>query len=433
MTRHVPATTLETATPALDFERPLESGDDRWVDLESARGGSTLGKLTRLLERDPAHVRIAFTSHRGAGKSTELHRLADAVADQFLAVYFEANVEMDAIQFSMEDLLLVIARFVEETMRSINLPLPAAVLAKVEHWFAETVLSDDEGKSYVATLKTEAKAEGGVPFFAKLTASLAASFKVQSKHSESVKLTLRKFPGALVAHVNELLRAADENLKPTSRRLLLIIDNLDRYEPKLIDDVLIQAGDRFKQLQCSLIVTPPISLLLRPETQAIEDVFTCEVMPTVRLRSKHQDYDEFSGPGKDQLTAALGKRIDLEALMPDVRARERLVAATGGAIRELLEIARDVSLIAAGPTMTLADVEKSLATRRSRLRNRIDHNDWWTVLADIAKNKSAKKDKAYLDVLFQRLAFEYNGDIWYDVHPLVAEALKAKGMLQSTF
>ena len=26
-----------------------------------------------------------------------------------------------------------------------------------------------------------------------------------------------------------------------------------------------------------------------------------------------------------------------------------------------------------------------------------------------------------MDVLYQQLAFKYNGTIWYDVHPLVAE------------
>jgi hypothetical protein len=63
-------------------------------------------------------MHAVFASHRGAGKSTELKRLASAVSRQYSAVYFEANVEMDSVRFSMEDLLLVIARVIEEQMRN---------------------------------------------------------------------------------------------------------------------------------------------------------------------------------------------------------------------------------------------------------------------------------------------------------------------------
>jgi hypothetical protein len=61
-------------------------------------------------------------------------------------------------------------------------------------------------------------------------------------------------------------------------------------------------------------------------------------MNTVRLRRPDQPYDAFDGPGRDLLLAALGRRIDLAQLLPDSRARDRLVTASGGAIRELLSL-----------------------------------------------------------------------------------------------
>jgi hypothetical protein len=42
-------------------------------------------------------------------------------------------------------------------------------------------------------------------------------------------------------------------------------------------------------------------------------------------------------------------------------------------------------------------------------------------LVRIAHDKQIYPDQKCLDVLFHHLAFKYNGDGWYDVHPLVAE------------
>jgi hypothetical protein len=418
------AQTLDEATPALQFEFPLESGDPRWTDLSVARGGDDSTKrLGNLFRRQPAGqpLHVVFASHRGAGKSTELKRLTHQLRDRYFAIYFEANVEMDANAFAMEDLLLVMARVVEAEMRARGTPLNRNVLQRVEKWFSEVVFSNEEGRHYLAGVEAEASVEGGVPFFAKLMASLTSSLRVESQHRTSVKTTLKQFPGTLMTHVNNLLGAAGEILRADGRELLLLIDNMDRYEPRLIDDLLIRSQDRFKELACSLIVTPPISLVLRPESQSLDSVFRTETMPTVKLREKHRGYFDPSGPGHDKLLEVLGKRIALDALIPDPAARTRLVMASGGAIRELLELAQDATLDAAGETITLADVDRTLERRRQRLRDRIDANGWWGVLIEIAHNKRLSEEKAYLDVLFQRLAFQYNGEIWYDVHPLVSE------------
>ncbi len=418
-----PAKTLREATPALDFEVPLESGDPRRVDLNVARGGDVVGRLKKLLLRTPTgkFLHAVFASHRGAGKSTELKGLAHDVSSQFLPIYFEANVEMDANSFAMEDLLLVIARVVEEVFRQHNTPLPKNVLKKVEGWFSEVVLADESGRTYLGQIETGAKAESGIPFVGKLLASLTAGFKVESQHRESIKQTLQKFPGTLMAHVNNLLDAAAEQLQPSGRSLLLIIDNMDRYDPRMIDGLLVQSADRFKALRCHFTVTPPIDLVLRPESQSLESVFHCETMPTVKLRGRDSGYWDITDPGREILRSALARRIDIDRLIPSVQDQDRIIAASGGAIRELLELARDATLEANGETITGSDIDGVLERRRQRYRDRIDANGWWDALAKIAKTKRLSEDEECLQVLFQRLAFQYNGELWYDVHPLISD------------
>lgn len=427
------ARTLDEATPALDFEIPLQSGDPRYVDFSAVRDSGSVARLQAMLRRQPADrwLHAVFASHRGAGKSTELLHLIDDVSDRYCTIYFEANVELDPLDFSMEELLLVIARVVEEKMRDRGAPLPGDLLKKVENWFAEVVFSSDEGKSYLAAVETEAKGEGGIPFFAKLLASVTAGFKVESQHKQSMKSTLKKFPGALLAHVNNLLDAAARVLAQDDLRLLLVIDNLDRYRPAVVDDLLVASQDRFRQLHSHLIVTPPMTLLVRPESQSIRTVFRCETMPTVKLREPTQGYRELTAPGGPLLRKVLENRIDLTTLIPDVTAQNRLIAASGGAVRELLEMAQDASLDASADAISLADVEQALNRRRSLMRDMIDNNGWWDALVNIARTNNLDKDPASLTVVFHRLAFQYNGHVWYDVHPLVAELLEEKGLLKA--
>ena len=421
--RYEPARTIETATPALDFETPLPSGDPRWVDLSHARGDQTITRLRRLFERKPAgrHQHALFASHRGAGKSTELNRFAASIRNRYLCLYLEANVEMDANEFSIEDLQLVLARAVEQQMREEGLALSAEVLERVEAWFSETIVTKTLGKSYLGEIRTSARATGGVPFFAELLANLTALFRVESEHRKQVKSALQQFPGTLTAHLNRLLDEAGKRLAESDRELLVIIDNMDRYPPRLIDHLLVQESDRFRQLHCNMVLTPPISLLYKPTSQPLDALFKTEVMPTARLRNRWDDYREFSGPGREALLQALSKRIDLDRVMPDQTAQNRLVMASGGAIRELLEIAQLASLEPETTPITAADVERVLERRRQKMRDRIDANGWLPTLARIAQQKRLTEDPRCLDVLFQRFALYYNGELWYDVHPLIAE------------
>lgn len=148
-------------------------------------------------------------------------------------------------------------------------------------------------------------------------ASVTAAVKVEGSHKQSVKNTLRKFPGALLAHVNNLLDAAAEKLEEDGLRLLIIIDNMDRYDPAVADDLLVSSQDRFKQLRCHLIVTPRMTLLVRPTSQSIRAVFKCETMPTVKLRDRDEDYRELTTEGSKLLREVLERRIDLAQLIPE--------------------------------------------------------------------------------------------------------------------
>lgn len=425
--RTMPSSAVERATSvrqisrACEVERPLTPGDPRWLDLSPARGDRAALKLLRRFEDKPVGepLHMLFASHRGAGKSTELMLLQSHLQSRYECLYFVANVEMDANAIEVEDLLLVLAQGIELHMRSVGKPLPGEVLERVSQWFSKVVHTTTFGKDDAVELGAGLKAEAGVPLFAKLFANVSALFRVESKHREEIRNELKKYPGTLLDSVNLLLDAAAKQLG--GRELLVLIDNLDRYPPPVVDALLVRNGDRIRKLHCNLILTPPIGLLYRPHSELIDTYLPCEVMNTVRLRRPDQPYDAFDGPGRDLLLQALDRRIDLHRLIPDRRAHDRLIIASGGAIRELLSLVVDAALNADGETLTLGDVEYAIQRKKQKLRDLINANGWWPTLAAIAREKQIVSDAACLDALYHRLVLKYNGDGWYDVLPLLAE------------
>ena len=417
------AETLDEATPALIPEKPLESDDDRFQDFTAGRGTRATRRIFQLLKRNPPDqfIRLVFTSHRGAGKSTEIKRLAHDLSQKYLCLYLEANVEMNAVSIEVEDLFLALVRLVEETMRKEGLPLDEKLLGNIYQWFTETIKTTSAGKTYRTEIKTRAEAKASIPLLANLMARLSALFRAESSHKTEVKETLKKFPGSLLDSVNLLLDEANTRLKRSGRQLLIMIDNLDRYEPAVIDQMLTANAERFRKLHCNLLLTPPISLIYQPESEILEQNYNCFSMPTVKLREQGDDYKRFNGVGRDLLVKALARRINLDRLIPNEAARDRLVFGSGGSIRNLLELTLDATLEAEQESISLDDVNRVLQRRLQRYRDLINANGLMSALVQMSLNKQLDAESNCGKALYHRLAFMYNGEGWYDVHPLITE------------
>ena len=428
------ARTLDEATTALDHRAPLEYGDPRWVDLGPARSDDArTAMVIKLQRKTPGRFcHLALVSHRGTGKSTELLNLQNPLGDRRSILYFAANTEMDPAAIAGEDLLLVMARHVERWMRLHGMPLDDGVMARFADWLAQVT----QGESWHEHVKAAIHGEVGadVSPLSRMLAGLEALFRAESETRNTVVSKLRQFPGALLGSVNELLDDANKKLASAGRgELLILIDNLDRYHPHVIDDLLLKSGDQIAQLRCDLIVTPPISLQYRPETAPLSKYLDVEVMHTPRLRRPDQPYDAFDGPGRDLLEQALARRIDLDALLPDRAARDRLISVTGGSIRELIRLARDASLQQDQGPLVLASIERVCSRVRAELRDQVLLEGWQEPLAEIARTKQLTAHESSLDLLHHRLVLAYSGgEPWYDVHPLVAEIPEIRDRLEAS-
>ena len=143
-----PVHTIEEATPALQHDQALESGDQRWEDFAPARGERTRQHICKKLNRNlPGQFNyLAFLSHRGAGKSTEINRLIHDLQPKYVSIYLKANTEMHSTTIEIEDLMLVLAGMVEQTMRQERQPLEDKLLDDIYHWFSKTIQTTSDNR-----------------------------------------------------------------------------------------------------------------------------------------------------------------------------------------------------------------------------------------------------------------------------------------------
>src|SRR5215471_17048446 len=111
-----PAKDLRSAYNAVDPTQPLSAGDPRYVDCNDVRGNEdTVAQMFKAIFNSDPVTHQLFTGHRGCGKSTELLRLKDQLTNAgFYVLYFAIDEYLDLNDLIYTDLLLAIARRIEE-------------------------------------------------------------------------------------------------------------------------------------------------------------------------------------------------------------------------------------------------------------------------------------------------------------------------------
>lgn len=422
--------TLRACNPT----EPLPPGDRRWYDFSALRGRSVVNEIRRILSVPPAegdfHHRV-LCGHRGSGKSTELRRLKEwADYNGFLTIWIEVDVQLGMIALQFSDLYLLTVMEVEQAMQDIGAPLPPQSIRQVVRWFAEVSKEDRETTQSELSLEAGMQLNAQIPLLGKLFGKFCSAIKAGSQHAETVRQRLRNFPDTLIDHSNELLRIANETLQEHHRThgLLLLFDNLDRYEAQQIDNALMRGASLMKRLACHVIFTIPIDLEYEPLSGPMQNAYGVSfVLPMLALR-RHQDSwgervidSRYNENAVNTMLQALKQRLVVDRLFEESGDATLLVKMSGGCVRDLLHLVT-LAFQQAGekfsPAAVLAAIQQYRATFTRRLRS-----EDYERLAQIAHREPVPRDALTAQLLYHRFALEYTeeGGIWIDVHPLVIE------------
>ncbi|MFZ1416099.1 MAG: hypothetical protein WAS73_16205 [Defluviicoccus sp.] len=438
-----PATTL-AEIPAQTTLEPLESGDPRYVDINRGLGTRDLRRMRVCLEQSDAnanrYAKIAFTGHRGCGKSTELLRMEHEISDRFtcLHLYVDETLIRDC-QYS--DLLLWLAHSLVEKAEELGLRAPPGLVKDVADWFAEKTLDDVKTVKHEIELEATAEAKAGAGAFGvalKLLARIRARVQGNVEQRQTIRLRLQSYGVELIERVNSLLDWFQQALVDArwGPELLIVQDNLDRLPVDVGRHLFFDHGELLKQLRAHMIFTHPIAMVLAP--YRIGAVFdNCYTMPMVKVR--HRD----GSPCDDGLNALIdlvGRRVAIDRVFTEEAVARSLAARSGGSVRDLLRLVTSAQQEARLDGKTQIDqASADEAVKRLRLdfeRLLVPSDVYFPLLAQIHRTKdltlaggtaaaaSTAQDarEFFSQLLFNGSVLEYNGDRnWYDVHPVILD------------
>ncbi|MGB6297442.1 MAG: ATP-binding protein [Rivularia sp. (in: cyanobacteria)] len=416
---------------AFDPFRPLAAGDPNYVDCREVRGdGDILEDLGNRILLSKQKTTQLYSGHRGAGKSTELLKLKQALEEQnFYIVYFaadEEDIESEDAQYT--DILLACTRHILEELKNSANPNPLLNWLK-SRW--EDIKDLAQTEMYFDGMSVE----GQISQFAKLTANLRAEPTLRQK----IRKKVDPYTVTLIQVLNEFLEDAKKQLPNDCIELAVIVDNLDRIAPIITEDnqktnheeIFIDRSEQLKALNCHLIYTVPISLVYSRRGTDVRDIYSdTQVLPMIMVRTPDGKVYQ---PGLDKIKEIITKRINQFATYLDINTEifdsaetfNNLCLMSGGHVRNLLLLTQDAIARTAQLPISQRAVRRAITEARTTYRSTVEHSQW-TLLAEIFRSKRLVNDKEYRSLLFNRCLLEYRyldeeGEIqrWCDVHPLI--------------
>lgn len=417
---------------AFDPFRPLPAGDPAYVNCSDVRGEENilidLGREITLSQRLTHQL---YTGHRGAGKTTELLRLAaDLEVNGYQVVYFAAEEEdIDPEDAQYTDILLACTRHLLKTLKG-------GQSGPILQWL------QSRKQELAETLKSEISFdEMGVEVpFTKLTSTL----KVSPTARDQIRRIVEPHTPSLIEALNQFIREAmAQTPQKTTDKLVLMVDSLDRIPPVIQEagarsnheQIFLDRSEQLKMLDCHVIYTVPISLVYSGRLPDLRNTYDSgiQVLPMIMVR--HPDTGEVCPAGLAALKDIIAKRMYGAGLNAQLKlagevfdseeSLNQLCLLSGGHVRNLMQMAQDAIKQTVKLPIDKKAVRLAITKERGYYRNAVYHRQW-PILARVAQHKTALNDEEHRALLFNRCVLEYRyfddaGELqcWHDVHPLI--------------
>jgi len=408
-----------------DFKLDVGENSPFYVSLEGERGEYSRRDILTEFSLDPTGklrpevklkqtVAILFGGHLGSGKSTELKQLAVLFRQSYTVDVLELTKVLDINNLRFSDLLIALAHRLVSVFQGYSLTPASVFVTPVTDWFESRIISKSNFKDLELAVKTEAKAEGGIPFLVKLLASMTAKFKTGASYKEELRTEVRNGFTQLVDAFNKLMAHANDLLATQGKGpLLFIVDGTDKLKREDSAAFFQSDVNQLFQIQTNLIICAPISVLL-------EDGGSAQRFPRMRLPMvKVFDRDESERPtAVAALMKLIAQRMPLSYFDSEDTVKY-LVRQSGGHPRDLIRLVRTCfsKLDQAPITQTIA--QQAVALVASEYKRNVHRDDWADLVGiDQSLGDDTDRTEERLRLLYDLVLLEYNS-YWWRSHPLV--------------
>ena len=307
-----------------------------YVNTTEARDCNPSAKLKLLFRNNPTDNRkILFVGHTGSGKSTELNRVALSLESDYIVSQFSIDSFVDYASISYIDVLFVILEELLQTVKLYNYDVDESTLEDiVNYWNDECkITSSTETETKIST-----SAEGKLAFLNMLSVKINSFLQAGCKSRDEIKRTIEPSIPQLVKYMNNLIH--DVKRVVGDKKLLMIIDNLDKLDLKATKELFVDHSKMITSLDMNIIYTFPIFMFYSRDFMHISPYFDdCFLLSMVKVKKPTGEPNKI---GEDVLKEIVGKRADLSLFEKNVL--NFAIEKSGGCIRTLMNFIRGAAL-----------------------------------------------------------------------------------------
>lgn len=332
----------------------------------------------------------------------------------------EVNARFGTVEIVFSDIYLLAITVVSIALDAEGFKLDPTLQKQFLEWFAEkTRLDEDKVKSEIS-LEMGAELKSAIPLIGGFFGKFLASIKGSSEHAISVRTAIQNFPDQLIDRATDFLDAANEAVKHKyPRGILLMFDNLDRYEPEIVDRLLVTNRDQIKRLACDAIFTYNIALDYRNISGDLGSLYDARfTIPTLAMKDQNSHWketvedSEFKEDVIHAIREMMSKRLNIPVLFEKPAEADLLIKMSGGSIRDMMRLFNAAALYAEGDAITSENVQDAIQERRKDYVKRLlGSSKDYGLLVSVAKRQPFEADKVDTDriqkLLFSRHLLEY--------------------------
>lgn len=216
----------------------------------------------------------------------------------------------------------------------------------------------------------------------------------------------------------------EEVNKKTNKRVLIIVDGLDRTEIQVQSDLFLRYGEALYSPKCHIVYIVAPSLLYERDTSAIKYAVSAHYrLPNFQIIKRDGSPDEIGrGLLKDAIRRRVGNELFSNAAIDDI------VTQSGGIVRELLTLAREALLkaeIADESQVSQTHAREVLRSHRFRYTAGLRHDDLAS-LAVLYKTGNVPRTETIKSMIANHFVLENEDDLgaWYSIHPVLTEVVE---------
>jgi hypothetical protein len=373
--------------------------------------------------RKPGSIKFAIIGHQGTGKSTLMRKaMADLRKFGIMPVYVDALTEFDQGDLTLPDVVLVIVRAVIVELAQQKIDLERDVVEAIYTWFAEELLTTTRATKLSASLASEAKAGLDVPLLAKFAAHFVAAIKTDNEDRTEIRRHASRDINVLLDRANLLLRKAHEALALRKQELCVVFDNLEKLTDRpMVARAVLAPAQELRRLHVHIVWFLHPADDYAPTHVAAHAAWPVVNVPVLPVRFKGDGVDVVRPEARAAIRHLLDARADLDGVFaePDL-AVDRLARASGGHIRDILRLATRAAELAEPAKIELSHIDSAarwLAGHRTPLMTAED----WQRASEIHRTLQILNSTEDARMLLHSCVLFYDGDPWWDVHPVVRE------------